>query len=145
MSPRPRRLLAFVSGVVALVAFGLAIASTRTSAGTDVEGDVSVAVLSPRRVPEVLRDVVAQTRLVSRISSFAATLSPTSCLSVSVGDASVFARNPDLPLTPASSLKLTTGAAFLAARGGKDRFTTLVRGSRPVQGVVNWADARLVK
>jgi D-alanyl-D-alanine carboxypeptidase/D-alanyl-D-alanine-endopeptidase (penicillin-binding protein 4) len=137
VNPRPRRLIVTLATLVGLGAFGLAFASLRSGGGSEQASLTGpVGVLSPRRAPEVLRDLVAQTRLASRIGAFAQTLAPTSCLSVAAGDAPVFARNPDLPLTPASSLKLTTGAAFLAALGGKDTFSTVVRSARPVQGVV---------
>ncbi len=137
MSPRPRRLIVPLAGLVSVASFGLAFASLRPAGGSDAPTLAgSVGVVSPRRAPEVLHDLVAQTRLSSRIVTFAATLAPTSCLTVTVGDAPVFTRNPDLALTPASALKLTTGAAFLSALGGKGTFRTIVRGARPSQGTV---------
>ena len=90
MSPRPRRLIVPLAGLVSVASFGLAFASLRPAGGSDAPTLAgSVGVVSPRRAPEVLHDLVAQTRLSSRIATFAATLAPTSCLTVTVGDAPV--------------------------------------------------------
>jgi D-alanyl-D-alanine carboxypeptidase/D-alanyl-D-alanine-endopeptidase (penicillin-binding protein 4) len=79
----------------------------------------------------VLRQLVADTRLTTRVDAFTASISPSSCLIVDAGAARVYTHNPDEPLIPASSLKLTTGAAFLTKVGGTGAFTTAVRAPKP--------------
>lgn len=143
MNPRRRRLVVSVATLAAVVAFAFAGLGLRAPSGNAATTSLDVAVLSPRRVPDVLNSLVAQTRLSSRVAVFTRSLGPTSCLAVSVGKASVFTRNPDLALTPASALKLTTAAAVLGELGGTERFTTAVRGPAPRAGVVD-GDVALV-
>lgn len=88
-----------------------------------------VGVLSPRRAPGVLRTLVADTRLASRVDLFATSLAEASCISIASDVRPFYARNADVSLIPASTLKLTTAAAFLAKLGGTKRFTTEVRGA----------------
>ncbi len=138
MTPRRRRLTVTLSTLTAMLSFGGAFASAFRSGGSEGEfGALKVAVLSPRRAPDTLRSLVAQTRLASRVQAFARPLAASSCLTVAVGPTMVFRRNPELALTPASALKLTTGAAFLAAVGAKGSFRTVVRSPKPSGGVVN--------
>ena len=104
----------------------------------------AVAVLSPRRAPDALRSLIAGTRLSTRVNALMRNLSATSCLVVRADDAPVFSLRPDQPLTPASSLKLTTAAAFLAKAGGKGHFATTFNGRKPDASGIVQGDVTLV-
>ncbi|MDP1792716.1 MAG: D-alanyl-D-alanine carboxypeptidase [Acidimicrobiales bacterium] len=146
MNRRRRRLTVTLSAVTALASFGGAfgLAFTGGGAGSVEAVALDAAVLSPRRSPALLHDLVAQTRLSSRLALFARTLPPDACVAVAAGTAQVFARNQDQPLTPASALKVTTAAAFLAEVGGTGSFVTAVRGPKPSSAGVVAGDVTLV-
>lgn len=133
MNRRGRRTVVLVSVLVAIASAAGAVALTYAPTGDSDEAstNVAAAVLSPRRAPEFLQHLVADTRLASRIEVFARSLSSTSCIAVDADKAPVYRRNADTPLTPASALKLTTAAAFLERLGGTGTFTTEVRGAKP--------------
>jgi serine-type D-Ala-D-Ala carboxypeptidase/endopeptidase (penicillin-binding protein 4) len=95
-------------------------------------------VLSPRRAPDFLQQLVADTRLAGRIELLMRSLAPTSCAAVRADQATVVAIKPDQLLVPASAIKLTTAAAFLAEVGGTGQFSTEVLGPKPdAAGTVN--------
>src|SRR5262249_7080141 len=136
---RARRLSATVCALVGVAcSVGAAyVAYSSTNDDALAAGSApATAVFSPRRGPELLHDAIADARLGVRLDGLLNTLSPTTCLSISDGDAPVYARNPDQLLIPASTLKLTTAAAFLSKVGGKGTFSTVVRGARPDAGGV---------
>lgn len=63
--------------------------------------------------------------------------SPSSCLVVSRGGRVLFERGPDLPLVPASTLKVATAAAVLRRLKPADRLrTSVVAATAPVDGTV---------
>ena len=105
MTGRGRRRAAAVSVVVAVAAgAGAGASAFWPTGGADTQSTTpAVAVLSPRRAPEVLRRLVADTRLASRVDAFARTLSSTSCIAINVDGAPAYAHNVDAPLIPASS------------------------------------------
>ncbi|HVV37693.1 MAG TPA: D-alanyl-D-alanine carboxypeptidase/D-alanyl-D-alanine-endopeptidase [Acidimicrobiales bacterium] len=127
MTARQRRTTVVLAVLIALVSGGAAVALTRAdgSAG-DASPSPAVGVLSPRRAPEAFRDLIADTRLASRVGAFMRSVSSTSCAEVRADDSPILAVHADQLLMPASSLKLTTAAAFLAKAGGRSRFTTHV-------------------
>jgi D-alanyl-D-alanine carboxypeptidase/D-alanyl-D-alanine-endopeptidase (penicillin-binding protein 4) len=130
---RTKRLTATLCSLVAIASAGAAAASAYAPHDADDETFQAsdVALLSPRRAPDALAAFVANTRLGARLDRFVTTVSPNTCLAVNAGEASLYARNTDAPLIPASTLKLATAAAFLARVGGKGTFTTEVRGTKP--------------
>jgi D-alanyl-D-alanine carboxypeptidase/D-alanyl-D-alanine-endopeptidase (penicillin-binding protein 4) len=124
--------------VAAASVAGAVVLTYRSSPGAPRVAPPAVAVLSPRRAPQLLRELVASTRLSARVAAVVRTLSANTCMVVEVGDSEALAVRPDLSLAPASALKLTTAAAFLAEVGGKGRFTTTVKAPRPdSNGVVH--------
>lgn len=140
MNHRGRRLAAAFSAIVAIASLGGAFALTFWPTGQTDASTVTPdgPVLSPRRAPEVLHHLVADTRLASRVDLFARSLSSTSCVAIDADTAAVYRRNADQPLIPASSLKVATAAAFLAKVGGDGTFVTDVRGAEPdADGVVD--------
>jgi D-alanyl-D-alanine carboxypeptidase/D-alanyl-D-alanine-endopeptidase (penicillin-binding protein 4) len=127
VTPRQRRLTVSAATVIAVVSGAAAFVSARGSPKAEpMTATPAAALLSPRRAPEVLHELVAETRLASRVRALTKSLAPTSCAVVRAGASTVLSFNPDELLMPASALKLTTAAAFLAKAGGKDRFTTRV-------------------
>ncbi|HUR77735.1 MAG TPA: D-alanyl-D-alanine carboxypeptidase/D-alanyl-D-alanine-endopeptidase [Acidimicrobiales bacterium] len=132
MTPRQRRLTVALSSLVALVSTGAALATSTAGAGADFSGAAPrAAVLSPRRAPEFLHRVVAETRLASRVQTLMRSLPPASCVVIRADESAILTVNPGQLLIPASALKLTTAAAFLREAGGKGRFSTRVGGRRP--------------
>ncbi|MEY2425822.1 MAG: hypothetical protein QOI61_1394, partial [Actinomycetota bacterium] len=133
MTGRRRRLTVVLAVLVALASGASAgwLAVGRTAAAENLLASPTFGVLSPRRAPEFLQTFVADTRLAGRIAALMRSLAPTSCAVVRADKAMVVAVNPDQLLVPASALKLTTAAAFLAKVGGTGHFTTVVRGSKP--------------
>jgi D-alanyl-D-alanine carboxypeptidase/D-alanyl-D-alanine-endopeptidase (penicillin-binding protein 4) len=121
-----------VATVIALASGALAGRLSFRSAKADaLTATPAVAVLSPRRAPEVLHALIADTRLATRLDTLMRSLAPTSCAVVSADNSRIVSIKPNQLLMPASALKLTTAAAFLSAAGGKGHFTTTIQGKRP--------------
>jgi D-alanyl-D-alanine carboxypeptidase/D-alanyl-D-alanine-endopeptidase (penicillin-binding protein 4) len=121
-----------VATVIALASGALAGRLSFRSAKADaLTATPAVAVLSPRRAPEVLHALIADTRLATRLDSLMGSVAPTSCAVVSADNSRIVSIKPNQLLMPASALKLTTAAAFLSAAGGKGHFTTTIQGKRP--------------
>lgn len=106
-------------------------------------------VLSPRRVPAVLTQAIADARLRTALDRVLA--DPTlgaarqrSCLVVTVDGRRVYEARPDERLIPASNLKLLTGLAALEKLGADTRLATEVRTARPPTGGVVDGDLWLV-
>lgn len=103
---------------------------------TQLPTALAAPLLSLRRAPATLaRDVNAD--------SFRQALQPvlqriddTSCLSVAVDGREVMSKNADVPLRPASNVKLITAAVALEVLGADHRFTTTVRAAVESGGVV---------
>lgn len=140
-----RRIAALLAASSAL--FGIAAGMSHVAAsprGGDGAAAVRLGtpVLSPRRVPEALATVVGEVRLRSALD--AALDDPsidgsTTCLTVEQGEALVYARNPDVSLLPASTMKVLTGMAALRRMGEDFRYVTEVRAAAPpaADGMVN--------
>jgi len=118
------------------VARGLAASGASSTDGAALaEPVLRTPLLSARRVPEVLSRTVAHTRLAADLDAAMAGPGRT-CLSVEEGDATIYGREADQALTPASTLKVLTGMAALNRLGDAFRFITEVRTDRPVAGGV---------
>jgi D-alanyl-D-alanine carboxypeptidase/D-alanyl-D-alanine-endopeptidase (penicillin-binding protein 4) len=122
--------------VVFALSTGFTIASATSSAPTSRPDAkrLTTPVLSVRRAPEVLSRTVAHVRLTQELD--AAMTTPSACLTVEDGDATIYARQPDLTLVPASTLKMLTGTAALRRLGPNFHFVTEVKADRPVVGGV---------
>jgi D-alanyl-D-alanine carboxypeptidase/D-alanyl-D-alanine-endopeptidase (penicillin-binding protein 4) len=101
-------------------------------------------VLSARRVPDIVAAPVADRRLVARLTEFLGRSPGATCLVVGAGGHQVFAQQPTTPMTPASLLKLITGAAAIDRLGADTRLRTEVRSAAPVAGGVVSGDLYLV-
>lgn len=105
---------------------------------------LTAPVLSARRAPGVVAQVVADQRLRSDLD--AALADPAlgagrdqSCLVVTTDGRPVMTRRPDAALIPASTLKVLTASAVLARIGTDERLLTEVRAAAPpaAEGVVD--------
>ena len=157
MSVRPSgaRLLA------AVVLGGALLAGTGTSAGAagalpaavpaapsahaaapGASGSPTTAVLSLRRVPELLAAAVGTTKLNAALDAIfsdphLAAASASSCLMVQYGPTPIYSRNPAMAVVPASNLKLLTMTAALDKLSPTSYLTTKVSSAAaPVHGVV---------
>ncbi len=135
-----RRILVAVLACLACV---VPPASAQPAAPTD-DTKPSVAPATPvfslRRLPGVLSRTIATSRLTDDLDRITADgglgdATGHTCLAVSdPSGRSVYERQADEPLIPASALKLVTGAVALAKMGGTTRLTTEVRSSGALQG-----------
>jgi D-alanyl-D-alanine carboxypeptidase/D-alanyl-D-alanine-endopeptidase (penicillin-binding protein 4) len=109
-----------------------------------IDGTVATPLLSARRVPALLVAPAADRRLVAGLTDLLGRQPGVSCLTVSSAGRTIFLDDPDLPLTPASLLKLVTAVTALEVLGPDHRFrTTIVAAAPPAGGVVE-GDAWLV-
>ena len=99
---------------------------------------LATPVLSARRVPDVLADQAGTDALVAEADAVMALAPSSSCLVVAEGDRTLYRRNGDLPLVPASNQKLLTTTAALDLLGPQATLRTEVRaGSVDGDGVVD--------
>ena len=113
-------------------------------AGATAPLSPATPVLSPRRVPALLAAPAADRALITGLTDILASQPGTSCLTVASSGRTIFLDDPDLPLVPASLLKLVTAVAAMEVLGPDHRFrTTVVASAAPVDGVVA-GDAWLV-
>lgn len=135
--------LATVSGVAGVQA--VSAESEDTPPAPVVSGPAAITpVLSARRVPGLLAAPTADRRLAAALDELLARQPGTTCLTVTDAGRVVYLDDPDLPLNPASVLKLVTAIAAIEVLGPDHRFrTTVVAGAAPVDGVVT-GDAWLV-
>jgi D-alanyl-D-alanine carboxypeptidase/D-alanyl-D-alanine-endopeptidase (penicillin-binding protein 4) len=130
-----------------VLAVGLGVAAAQPVAAPAAEPALpgvpapAAPVLSPRRVPGALADVVGTARL--RAALDAAVHDPSTrwpadrtCLVVSEGGQRLYEWRPTTPLTPASTQKLAVGLAALMRLGPDYRFVTEVRTAAPIAGGV---------
>ena len=101
-------------------------------------------VLSVRRVPDIVAAPVADRRLAARLTEFLGQSPGATCLVVDADGHHVFAEQPTTPMTPASLLKLLTGAAAIDKLGADTRLRTQVRANAPVAGGAVGGDLYLV-
>jgi D-alanyl-D-alanine carboxypeptidase/D-alanyl-D-alanine-endopeptidase (penicillin-binding protein 4) len=100
-------------------------------------------VLSPRRIPVLLGQALAELRLATGLDGALADPAigggrDQSCLIVRQGGATIYARRPALQLIPASNLKLLTATAVLDKLGASSKQTTEARADKaPAGGVID--------
>ena len=129
-----------LAGLAVVAAAGaIAAGPGEEASGAPGSGDaVAAPVLSPRRVPALLAAGRAEQRLEDELGALAEDSSATSCLVVAEGPRRLFAARPELPLVPASTLKLVTATAALDRLDHGRRFrTTVVAEEPPRDGVVD--------
>jgi D-alanyl-D-alanine carboxypeptidase/D-alanyl-D-alanine-endopeptidase (penicillin-binding protein 4) len=127
-----------VLGVVLVVAAaGCAFLGLRSDEAPAASGDtprLATPLWSPRRVPQPLVDAVGAQRLQSRLD---AEFGASSCVIVIDGAGDIAAKNADLAMAPASTVKLLTGVAALATLGPDFRYETkVVARAAPANGAV---------
>ena len=139
-----QRVAALLAASSALFAAAAGLSHVTAPARGDAAAAVRLGtpVLSPRRAPEALATVVGEVRLTSALDAVLDDPSiggSSTCLTVEQGDALVYARNPDVSLLPASTMKVLTGMAALRRMGNDFRYVTEVRTATPpsADGVVN--------
>ncbi|HAP75483.1 MAG TPA: hypothetical protein DCR14_05310 [Acidimicrobiaceae bacterium] len=103
---------------------------------------LNTPVLSVRRAPAVLARDSSLAPFVSAVQGFLPQIDSTSCVAVSVDGQFVAAQNGDLPLRPASTVKVITAAVALEVLGADYTYTTEVRGE--LNGGVVTGDLYLV-
>jgi D-alanyl-D-alanine carboxypeptidase/D-alanyl-D-alanine-endopeptidase (penicillin-binding protein 4) len=130
-----------VLAVLAVVAGAGAVAAgpgDEASAGSGSRAAVAAPVLSPRRVPALLAAGRAERRLEEDLGTLAGDSPASSCLVVAEGPRRLFAARPELPLVPASTLKLVTATAALDRLDADGTFrTTVVAEEAPRDGAVD--------
>jgi D-alanyl-D-alanine carboxypeptidase/D-alanyl-D-alanine-endopeptidase (penicillin-binding protein 4) len=129
---------------VAVISGGAALLVHPTARGVSPTGAVITApVLSPRRLPALLTDLVADSHLAGRLDAALGdpSLGPVRdalCMDVEIGGHRIYSRHPDVALLPASNIKLLTALAAVARLGPDARLTTESRAARPpANGVIN--------
>jgi D-alanyl-D-alanine carboxypeptidase/D-alanyl-D-alanine-endopeptidase (penicillin-binding protein 4) len=142
--------------VVALAGAVTAGPGEEASGGAAAGEAAATPVLSPRRVPAVLAAGRAERRLEEELAAVAEESPASSCLVVTEGSRELFSVRPELPLVPASTLKLVTATAALDRLGPDTTLSTtvvvdeapqdgavdelwLVGGGDPVLGTAEWA------
>ncbi len=119
--------------LVAAALAGAAPAVAQPADSDEASSPLTTPVFSLRRLPTVVARTVAVSRLTSALDQVTAAGSlgdavDHSCLAVSDPTGrTVYARQADQPLIPASALKLVTGAVALAKLGGDAHLTTEIR------------------
>lgn len=91
-------------------------------------------VLSLRRTPAAVTRLVADMRLVRALDKTSKTGS--SCLVVKDAGRTLYSRDPDTPLAPASTMKVLTASAAIDRMGADFRFETRAVAARPPAGGV---------
>lgn len=137
------RRVAVVLAVISLAsgASGLFFGRGKADVAASSRAKAKAAVISPRRAPDLLRSVVADARLTTALDAVLgepALRSSRACLIVEQGSRAVYTKNPDVELSPASTMKVLTGMAALRRLGPTFRFITEVRAAAPpVNGVID--------
>src|SRR5436190_14714343 len=136
MAPGRHRALVATLAAVA-IATGALAAWPAARPGTTRAAAAVAPVLSFRRVPAFVADTVAATRLRQRLDGAVGDRSRTCLVVDDQRGPSLYSRDPDAPLLPASNLKLLTATAVLSRIRDSDQFRTEIRARQaPAGGVI---------
>src|SRR5581483_2097781 len=130
------RVVAATLAALAVAAAVVAAWPSPRKAGAE-RSEVAAPVLDAARVPGFVADTVARVRLGQRLDAVLAGRTQ-SCLAVDDGRGpALYSARADVPLLPASNLKLLTATALLARLSEGEKLRTEVRAARPpVNGVI---------
>lgn len=130
--------LVLTIAVATIEAWRVDRAAAPALAGATQESPAVVTPLvSVRRVPEWLQRPIGDRALATALDTVMAQSPPDSCLVVHAGERILYRRNGDLPLTPASTVKLLTAVAALDVLGADHTFDTVaVAATEPRNGIV---------
>lgn len=133
--------------ILALVSLSSALAGLRAGPpaladdGPEVQPAVAsleAPILSPRRLPALLVEPIGRARLVQALHGISSSGPQAACLLVTQADQLLYEHQADLPLAPASGLKLLTATAVLAHLDPGERLRTTVQAAAaPAGGVVD--------
>jgi D-alanyl-D-alanine carboxypeptidase/D-alanyl-D-alanine-endopeptidase (penicillin-binding protein 4) len=140
--------LVVIALLLAAVAFALlGVRSARADVveahGRTADGPVT-PVVSARRVPDLLAQPVASTRLDAALAPLLVFMPPSSCLRVSDGAATIADVRGTAAFMPASNLKLVTAYAALQLLGPDTTFSTDVMAGAAAKGGTVSGDLYLV-
>jgi D-alanyl-D-alanine carboxypeptidase/D-alanyl-D-alanine-endopeptidase (penicillin-binding protein 4) len=90
---------------------------------------LTTPILSVRRAPQTLASLSSDGDLVTALTALGAFVNDTSCIVVQVDGRTIFDRNGDVPVTPASNEKLITGAVALEVLGPDFTYSTKLLGT----------------
>jgi len=105
---------------------------------------LATPVLSARRVPELLRSRIADSRIRQAIEPLLATVPAGSCIVVANAGRTVVEVNGDTPMVPASTQKLLTAVAVLGTFDSEQRLDTVLLAAAPPRDGVVEGDVYLV-
>lgn len=133
---RRRQVRALVAALVliAAVSTGAAYQAGRGSAAIAGQAPAPPAtpIMSVRRVGPLVAQRLADAQIGPLLDQVVAKAPASTCLTVQIGGHVVYARNPDLPVTPASTQKLVTATALLDQLGPETKLrTSVVAAAKP--------------
>ncbi len=118
--------------------------TTEVEAALATEAPLATPLLSIRRTPEFLREPLLIDNLRASLDELVATFPSQSCLTVRVDGEQVYARNPTLPLVPASAQKILTAYGVYEILGPDHTYETSVVTDAPLLDGVLDGDLYLV-
>jgi D-alanyl-D-alanine carboxypeptidase/D-alanyl-D-alanine-endopeptidase (penicillin-binding protein 4) len=140
LAPDGLRVAVVATLVAAVLAVAVAPAVAQAGPGTTpgrATAALKVPLFSPRRVPDLFTAPIADERLRQQVAAVAAEAPPESCITITVRGRPAVRINGDVPLEPASVMKLVTATALLRhAKPDEAVATTVVTHAEPVKGVV---------
>jgi len=98
---------------------------------------LATGLFSYRRASENISEFTDRDRLAEAVDPIYGFINDQSCIAVSVDGRAVTVKNPDTPVTPASTQKLLIAAVALETLGVDYTFTTSVAAPAPFDGVVD--------
>lgn len=108
---------------------GVTLAPVTSTQPAVVPPALTTPLLSFRRAPAVLSQSVNLGAFVAAGQGFAGTVDSTSCVSIALDGVPVASANADVPLIPASNVKLVVASVALEVLGADFRYHTAVRGA----------------
>jgi D-alanyl-D-alanine carboxypeptidase/D-alanyl-D-alanine-endopeptidase (penicillin-binding protein 4) len=127
---------AVVLGALVALLPGAAFAQTPTGSAPIARPRITTPLFSARRVPELMRSRIADTKLTAAVQAIFDEAPSTSCLEISARGRAIFRANGDTPLEPASTNKVLTATGVLAAFSPDDKMATTAVSQAPAQGGV---------